>query len=162
MRYRIVPARSQLFAEARSSLHPIHVETTGFEGYLSANVEDGQATLAVPARIELAAERLKSGNALLDGELARRIELDKYPRVVGEVTEVTAQRVKGELSFHGVTHAVEGRVTVRMLDDVTIEVEGELTIDMRDFGLNPPKILFLRVQPEVHVRARVIAIRETI
>ncbi len=160
MRFKIVPARSQLKAEARSSVHPIHVETTGFEGYLSANVEDGKATLAVPARIELAAEHLKSGNGLLDGELARRIELDKYPQVVGEVTEVAAQKVKGELSFHGVTHAVEGHVTVRMLDDVTIEVEGELTIDMRDFGLNPPKILFLKVQPEVRVHAKVIAVRE--
>lgn len=160
LRYRIVPARSQLWAEARSSVHPIRVETAGFEGYLSAEVENGHATVGVPSRIELPAGRLKSGNGLLDSELARRIELDKYPRIVGEVIEVTPEKVKGELSFHGVTHAVEGRVTVRVLDDQTLELEGELTIDMRDFGLNPPKILFLRVEPEVRVRAKVVAVRE--
>ena len=146
--------------EARSSVHPIHVETTGFEGYLSVRVENGQATLAVPSRIELAAERLKSGNALLDTELARRIELDKHPRVVGEVLDVTPERVKGTLSFHGITCAVEGRAKAQMLDEQTLEVEGELTLDMRDFGLNPPKILFLRVEPEVRVRAKVVAVRE--
>lgn len=160
LRYRVVPSRSTLWAEARSSVHPILVETTGFEGYLSAHVENGQATLAAPTRIELAAERLKSGNGLVDTELARRLELDKYPRVAGEVLEVTSGRVKGELAFHGVTQAVEGRVTVRVLDDETLEVEGELTLDMRDFGLNPPKIFFLRVEPEVRVRAKVVAIRE--
>ena len=160
LRYRIVPSRSQLWAEARSSVHPIRVETTGFEGFLSAHVENGQATLAMPSRIELAAERLKSGNGLLDAELARRIELGKHPRVVGEVLDVTSEKVKGALSFHGVTHAVEGTATVRMLDDETLEVEGELTIDMRDFGLNPPKILFLRMDPEVRVRAKVVAVRE--
>jgi hypothetical protein len=95
IRFRVVPERSQLFAEARSNVHPIHVETSGLEGYLSAQIENGRATLAVPSRIELAAERLKSGNGLLDAELARRIELDKHPRITGEVREVTQQKVKG-------------------------------------------------------------------
>ena len=161
LRYRIVPSRSELWAEARSSVRPIRVETTGFEGFLSVRVENGQATLTVPSRIELAAERLKSGNGLLDAELARRIELGKHPRVVGEVLDVTSEKVKGALSFHGVTHAVEGRATVRMLDEETLEVDGELTLDMRDFGLNPPKILFLRVESEVRVRAKVVAVRDS-
>ena len=166
-RYRIVPERSRLWADARSSLHPIHVETKGFEGYIDVEIADGHLDLrtAPQAHVEIDAGRLKSGNALYDYELERRLEVRKYPRLKGDVKQVDAldsgdrYRVTGELLFHGVAGRVQGEVTVRVHGD-TLEVEGEQVIDMRNFGLDPPRILMLRVQPEVHVRANVIAERE--
>ena len=43
------------------------------------------------------------------------------------------------------------------VDDRTIRLEGESTFDIRDFGLNPPRILMLRVEPTVVVRIELIA-----
>lgn len=162
-RYEIVPERSQLWAEARSTLHPIRVETSGFRGYVEASTAEGQPSLGVPTRVELEAQRLKSGNGLLDGELQRRLEVRKYGQVTGEVMSATALgaagrfRLRGELTLHGVARMIETDVSVRAVDPQTIEIEGEKVIDMRDYDLTPPKILMLRVDPEVRVRARLVA-----
>ena len=119
----------------------------------------------VTGRVEIEAELLKSGNALYDREFERRLEIRKYPRIRGEVRSMRAldsgarYRVQGELSLRGVTRAVEGDVTVRMAGDDTIEIEGEQVFDIRDFGLEPPKILMLRVYPEIKVHIHVVAQR---
>ena len=68
-------------------------------------------------------------------------------------------------SLHAIRMETDGfegfmEVTFRVLDDKTIEIEGEKVIDMRSFGLEPSKLLVLKVHPEVKIRARVIAERE--
>jgi polyisoprenoid-binding protein YceI len=68
--------------------------------------------------------------------------------------------VRGDLTFHGVTRPVEGEVSVSLPDDRTIVIEGEQTFDIRDFGVQPPKILMLKVHPDVKVRVRVVAEQE--
>lgn len=166
-RYEIIPERSPLAAEARSSVHPIRVEATGFQGYLDLELADGRLDLAAPVggHVEFPADRVKTGNRLYDYELDRRLDVRRYPRMTGDVREIRPRvggngyRMRGDLTFHGVTRSVEGDLRVRPLDDQTIEVEGELQLDMRDFGLEPPKLLMLRVHPDVRVRARAIAKR---
>jgi len=168
MRYRLIPESSKVWAEARSSLHPIRSETSGLEGYIEAEIAEGRADLSVApkARVQLDAARVKTGNPLYDTELSRRLETRKYPRITGEVREVKAlaanrYHVKGDLSFHGVTHSVEGDVTLRIVNDTTIELEGENVIDIRKFGLEPPRLLMLKVYPDVRIRGRVLAERES-
>jgi polyisoprenoid-binding protein YceI len=168
-RYRIVPERSRFLAEARSSLHPIHVDTSGFEGTIDVEIANGRVDLSIApqAHVEIATERFKTGNLLYDRELERRLEVQRYRRVRADVRRVTAiddtnrLRVRGEVHFHGATKNVEGEVTVRVVDDRTIEIDGERQFDMRDFGLEPPRILMLRVYPEVRVRAHIVAERES-
>lgn len=166
-RYRIVPEQSHLWAEARSSLHPILMETDGLEGYFEVEPSGNRLNLDAPVtgRVEIDAELLKTGNILYDREIERRLEVRKYPRIRGEVQGISTldsggrYRVRGELSLRGVTRAVEGDVTVRVVDESTLEVEGEQVFDIRDFGLEPPKILMLRVYPEIKVRGHVVAQR---
>jgi polyisoprenoid-binding protein YceI len=166
--YKIVPERSKLWAEARSSLHPIKVESNAVEGSLELEVASGHADLSKTPKgsIALHVESLKTGNRLEDRELERQLQVRKYPRIRGEVREVAAldggrrYRVRGDLTLRGVTKSLEGEVTLQVIDDRTVQVEGEKTIDVRDFGLQPPKILMLQVYPEVRIRARLVAIRE--
>ena len=166
-RYRIVPERSRFWAEATSSIHPIRVETTGFEGYLDCELEGSGLRLEAPVagHVELEADLLKTGNGLYDRELERRLEVRRYPLIRGEVRGVrkldgNRYRVQGQLRFHGKTKNVEGEVTIRVVDERTIEAEGERAFDIRDYGLEPPRLLMLRVHPEVRVRGRVVAERE--
>jgi hypothetical protein len=49
---------------------------------------------------------------------------------------------------------------VEVVDDDTIRLNGESTFDIRDFGMEPPRILMLRVEPEVVVRVEIVAVRE--
>jgi polyisoprenoid-binding protein YceI len=163
-RYKIDPERSKLSAEARSSLHPIRVETDGFEGYVEAVAVEGRLQLGLPTHVELEANLLKSGNALVDRELENRLEVRKYRRVVGEVLEVkplntgTGYHIRGDLTLHGVTRSLEADVTLKAIDDKTIELEGERSIDMREFGLNPPKLFIFRVYPEVQIKVHLVAV----
>jgi len=166
-RFRISPDRSELWAEARSSLHPVRVHTTGLEGVVEAEPRGDPAppSLGTPTHVELETQRLRSGNGLVDGELRRRLDSRKFPRIRAELRSVAegragTSRLTGELTFHGVTRSLEVEVTVRQLDPRTLEISGGRGIDMRDFGLPPPSFLMFRMQPEVQVRARLIAERE--
>jgi polyisoprenoid-binding protein YceI len=167
-RYRIVPEGSRFVAEAQSSLHPIRVDTPGFEGTIDLVMSDGRLDLSVPPQchIEIDTDRFKTGNGLYDRELERRLEVGRYPRLRADVRRVNAldaanrYRVSGEVRFHGARKIAEGEVTLRVRDERTIEIDGERDFDMRDFGLEPPKILVLRVYPEVRVRAHIVAKRE--
>ena len=166
-RYRLVSERSQVWTEARSTLHPIHVETAGLEGYLEADVDGEEVRLGVPTRVELDVALLKSNNALLDGELRRRLEARRFPRITGELLEAKPAGngrsvLRGELSLHGVKRELDVEVVARATPEGTLQVDGEKVIDMRDFGLDPPKILFLKVDPRVRIRARLVASLEQI
>jgi polyisoprenoid-binding protein YceI len=164
-RYRLVPDRSKIWADARSSLHPISLETTGLEGVLEMTIVDGHLDTNAPVsgNVELDASLLKTGNGLYDRELERKLEMRKYSRVRGRVISAKAldsantYRVQGELSLHGQTGGVQGDVRMRIIDDTTVEFQGEQTIDIRNFGLEPPKFLMLKVYPDVKVRGLVIA-----
>lgn len=163
--YRIVPERSILRIEGRSSLHPIRVEVSGLTGTIEAAIADSRldAAAAPRARVEIDAELLKPGKVLYDRELERRLEIRKFPRIIGQVTEVercdspNLYRLRGNLSLHGVTRAVYGEVVVNVVEGGALQIEGEHVFDMRSFGLEPPKFLMLRVYPEVTVRGRVFA-----
>lgn len=140
-RYRLVAERSKIWADARSSLHPISLETTGLEGLLEMTIVDGHIDTSAPVSgsVELDASLLKTGNGLYDRELERKLEMRKYPRVRGRVISVkaldsgTSYRVQGELSLRGQTSQVQGDVRMRIIDATTVEFQGEQTIDIRNF-----------------------------
>lgn len=161
-KYLVIPERSRVSANAKSSVHPIRVETAGFEGYLDADVANGEVRLGTPTHIELPVELLKSNNSLIDGELQKRLEARKFPFIKGDLREAKQidgrkWKLSGDLTLHGTKQPMDVEVTLRAGADGTIEVEGEKTIDMRDFGLQPPKMLFLSVDPAVRIRALLVA-----
>jgi polyisoprenoid-binding protein YceI len=164
--FRLVPTRSELWAEARSTLHPVRVHTTGLTGVLELETLGDRPVLVQPTHVEVETERLRSGNALVDGELRRRLDSRKFPRIRGELTGSTAgeragtTRLTGQLSLHGVTRTLDVDVTLRQPDPRTLELEGARAIDMRDFDLPPPSFLMFRMQPEVQVRVRLVAERD--
>jgi len=165
--FRVDPNRSKVWIEARSSLHPIHGEASGLLGVVEADVADGHVAFngAPKISVELPVEELKSGKALEDAEMMRRIDARRFPRIRGEVREVKETSggnylVQGDLTFHGVTRPVEGELSIKA-DNGSLVLEGEHTFDIRDFGVDPPKILMLKVHPDVKVRVRAIAEQES-
>jgi polyisoprenoid-binding protein YceI len=164
-RFRVIPDQSQLWIEARSSLHPIHGNGTEIHGEAELEMSDGKIDLSPSpkARIELPVERLSSGNALQDMEMRRRIEAQKFPTIIGELVKAMAlgqpnrYRLQGDLTFHGITRRLEADVTTTVDGQGDLLVEGEYVLDVRAFGVTPPRILGLQVYPEVKVRFRVVA-----
>lgn len=162
--FQIVPERSRVWIEAESSVHPIHGESTGLRGYIEAATDGGHLDLSTPATffVELPVEQLKSGNKLQDREMARRIDAKNHPVITGEARdaehiEADRYRLRGHLTFHGVTQAVEGEVILTLNGDGSMVLSGEQVFDIRDYDVKPPKILTLKVHPQVTVRVEVIA-----
>jgi polyisoprenoid-binding protein YceI len=166
--YRIDSDRSEVHVEARSNVHPIEIKTQGLVGKVVVDVRDGKLDIAgsMPeAEVEIAADRLRSGIDLYDSEIHRRIEVRKFRTIKGQLREARElspgrYELRGTLSLHGVTREIDGEVTVRVRDgDGSLEIEGSKTIDMREFNLEPPKILMLEVQPHISIRAKICAVR---
>lgn len=157
-RFRIVPARSRVEIEARSTLHPIRGEADGVVGNIEATLEGGRIDMSVPpaAHVELEVARLRSGNALNDREMRRRIDATRYPMISAELRETKdlgAGRygLRLDLTFHGVTRDVETEAVVQIVGG-RLMIVGEHTVDVRRHDVAPPRILMLRVHPEVKVR----------
>jgi YceI-like domain len=166
-RYRIVPERSWVEIRARSNVHPIETRTAGLEGFLElVLLNDGRVDLASPpsGALSLRVEKLSSGNPLQDRELRRRIDARRYPTIDGELIDMretpTQGRytVRGDVIFRGVTRTVEDEMTLTTSAALEeLELEGETTFDVRAFGMDPPRILLFRVEPDVRVRAHIVA-----
>ena len=159
--YRIDPDASDVLIHARSTVHPIEGRATAIGGTLDVDIADGQVTALRSARIEVPVRSLRSGNPLEDAELQRRVEARLFPTIAGEVHSATALgdgrfHVEGQLTFHGVTEVVAGEVRITA-DGDRVRVEGEQVFDVRRFGIKPPRILLLRVEPDVRVEIAVAA-----
>lgn len=167
-RYTIVAARSGLTARARSSLHPIQAETGQLAGEIHAEMADGRVDTGLPAsaHVELAVGSLRADNPLVNREIQNRLDARRFPTVTAEISSVTGPRadgeydLEGELTLRRVTRPVTARAVLVASDDRTLEVTGELTLDVRDFQLDPPKLFGLRVHPDVAVTVRIVATAE--
>ena len=164
-RFRVVPDRSVVLIDARSSVGPITFGAMGVTGVIEASVS-GRRVSDLPrpgARLQLDVEQLQSGNSLYDAELLRRIDARRHPTVTVDLRACTAlgcngrYRLVGEMTFNGVSKPLDGTVAVEMTSDRKMVVLGEQVIDIRDFGVSSPTVLMLRIYPDVVVRLQVEA-----
>jgi polyisoprenoid-binding protein YceI len=168
-RYTLDSMRSCIWVSGRSSLHPINTETRGITGWFESSTrDDGSLDLDLPVsgELELAVERLTSGNRLYDHELRRRMDARLYPTIVGRVTSIAASgphphyAITGDISFHGKTRtfAHDMQITVHRAG---VSLTGEYIFDIREFGMKPPSMLMVRVYPEISVRVELHGNRDS-
>ena len=159
-RYRIVPERSHVRIGARSALHPLTIAADGLEGWIDLGTPPAGS-------LRLEVERLSCGRKLDDIELRRRIDARRFPTIDGELTGVelvegggSAYEVSGNLTFHGVTRSYKDEMVVEAVDVTTVRLTGRSRFDMRDFGVAPPRVLFVRFEPQVDVEVEIVATEE--
>ncbi len=160
--FRLLPERSRLETESRSSVHPIHTSTGRVNGFIEGAMKpDGTPDLNSPyrAELEVPVEALSSGNRIQDLEMQRRMDARRYPTITVRLKK--AWKVDGderyralfEVTAIGRTRPYEEAFTMRV-DGRRISVEGRHSFDMRDFGVSPPRFLNMKVEPEVVVSLR--------
>lgn len=168
-RFRIDPDRSRVWIDARSNVHPIHSETDGLRGFVDLELDaDGRVKAGAPAAAELSLDvsRLSSGNRLEDRELYKRVDARRYPTIEGVLETLEADgsengyRVAGQVTFRGVSRRYQDVVTVEARDPKSITLAGASRFNIKDFGMDPPRVLMLRVEPEVDVRIEIVAVKE--
>jgi polyisoprenoid-binding protein YceI len=166
-RYSIVPDRSTVWIEARSNVHPIQTTTSGLEGFVELQIDPaGGIDLATApvGRLSLDVERLKSGNRLEDREMQKRVDAKRFPRIEGVLDSMVGNgkdgsyKVTGEIKFRGVSRPHEDLMEISQVDERTIRLAGSSRFDIREFGMEPPKVLMLKVEPVVDVRVEIFAV----
>jgi hypothetical protein len=159
MRYIIDPEASRVWIKGTSSVHPIHTEAKGLTGWLSARIDEGRfVDDEITGHIEIAVDRLASGNELVDRETRRRIDAKHHALITGDITAVTAVSndvadISGIVGFRGEDIEVSGTIGVEAVGE-RLWVEGAQTLDVRWWGLKPPRLLVVKVHPEIEVAIR--------
>jgi len=164
-RFRLVPDRSVVLIEVRSTVGPISFGALGITGSIEADVANGviRSGSRPSAHVEVGVDGLSSGNSLYDAELLRRISARRFPVATIDLRDCVAigagnrYRLAGDLTFHGVTRPTQGTVHVSLTSDRRLVVTGEQVFDIRDFDVPSPTVLMLRIYPDVRVRLQVEA-----
>jgi hypothetical protein len=144
--------------EVRSTAGPLRFGAIGVSGWIDATVGGGVVHADPPpsARVVIDVSGLRSGHGLYDAELLRRIDARRFPTASVDLRECTPSglpgryNLAGELTFHGVSRAAAGTVTVDVMGGGLL-IRGEQAFDIRDFAIPSPTVLMLRIYPDVRV-----------
>ena len=164
-RFRVVPDRSVVLIEVRSTVGPLSFGALGLTGTIDADIVDGaiRSGSAPSAHLEVAVNGLRSGNSVYDAELHRRIDARRFPTAILDLSDCIEShagghyRLVGELTFHGVARVVHGTVNLTPGVDGGLTVTGEHVFDVRDFDVPCPAVLMLRFYPDLRVSLHVEA-----
>lgn len=161
-RYVVDSPASIVTFNARTSLHPV-VARAPVTGWFEAQINNDEFApgSTVGGELEILVDSIKSGNPLYDAETRRRINVRSHPRITAEVTktnavEGSAASVEGTVAFKGEMATLDGTLTLAPGPVLT----GEGTVDIRWWGLQPPRLLAFRVEPEVLIRIELPLIAE--
>ena len=157
--YTVIPGRSAVLIKARSNVGPISFATSEVEGTLSAVFGDGLigATGILDGRLSISLKGLTSGNNLYDTELRRRIDARRHPLAILELTSATSvpgttkYELVSSIEFHNMTRTISGVASIEISRENTVVVRGEQILDVRDFNLETPTTLALKIYPDVLV-----------
>lgn len=156
-RYRISAEDSTVTIVGETSLHPITVNVTP-SGWLEAEIVDGQFVAGTELRgeVEIAVIEFQSGNPLVDRETRRRLNARQYPTIRGELSEVVdltgpTATVKGIVTFLGNDVELEGQLSIVDGTTDTVSLAGSGQMDVQWWGLEPPTLLVLKMEPVVTV-----------
>lgn len=158
--FEVQPGRSAVLVKARSSVGPISFATSQVRGSISVVLEDKVIDVDSPITAELSVSlhELTSGNSLYDTELKRRIDARRYPvatlhleQAARTATESNRFELSGRIELHAVVRPLSGLVTVERLERDMMVIRGQQMLDIREFELDVPTMLALKIFPEVSV-----------
>ncbi len=134
----------------------------------AAHGSAGEAA-AAPSRVQLSfpVGAIDCGDDGMNDHLRQALKASRYPTITfglpdSEVARALAAgpvpvRVHGELTIAGETRPVQTDVTVRRAPGQGLQVEGEQSLRMSDYGVKPPVLMMglLKVRDLVHVAFKV-------
>lgn len=164
-RFVVNTAQSTVQVGLRVNLHPSHITANALSGFIECEIDDqGKPRLDQPYRAELSlpVEAIKSGNGIQDREMRRRFDTSRYPEITAVVTQGEPldgegrYRATAQLTMHGVTKDITGDLTLGV-DATTLTVDGQQVINIKDFGIDPPRLIILKVEPDVDLQVHIVA-----
>lgn len=157
--YRVDGAGSTLVVRARSSVHDTNTTFDKVTGTVEADPAALETTGAT-ARFEVDMASFDAGDWLKNRKLKKDLDLGAHPTASFELRELRdvvraddgrfEATAVGVIRYRGRELAMEIRGTGTM-DERGIDAAGSFELDIRALGMQPPKILMFKVEPEVTI-----------
>ncbi len=116
--------------------------------------------LTLKGTIEVSMVDLISDNKKRDADMQEALESSIFPKAVFDVKEIVAKGedhylLKGMMNLHGVTKPItfEGKITE---ESSKVRIKATSALKMSDFGIKPPRLVFLSVRDQVDLYVDVL------
>jgi len=162
--YTVAP-ESYLEIRAHSTLpNPIRGRAIGVTGTIVANVENGRFQLdPMPSmQVVIPIAKLTSGNEFQDREVRKLISGPSSPNILAELRRAepgagpNLYLMQGAITIKGSKQDYDAEVTVGV-DGNRITFDGSQRMDIRKFGIQPPRILMVQIYPDFDVTMHLVA-----
>lgn len=166
-RCEVASGDSSLTFFAMTTANPVYGKATELRGYIDAAWTANGTLAREPApkmHVEFSVERLRTGNDLQDREMWKLIDSKRFPKIAGDLGDLRGDSSRGRyvatgiITLAGLARKYEGEFRLER-DAKHVTLDGELEVDVRDFGLKGMNLLVLSVEPLVRVRLHLIAAR---
>lgn len=161
----VVNVDSSLRFFSMTTMYPVFGKVAELVGSIDA-AWNGDGTIAAdPApkmHVEFKVEDLRTGNELQDHEMWKLIDSKRFPKIAADLRELKPgaaggrYTATGQITLAGLSRRYEGEFAPSY-DGAQVTIDGDLQVDVRDFGLKPMKLLVLSVAPLVKVRLHLVA-----
>ncbi len=146
-----IKAHTEVFGD--SSIDPVFKKA-------HSKLSMGEDPESLRGTIEVTVTDFISDNRKRDASMYETMEADVFPKASFEVKEVAAKGgenylLKGTMNMHGVSRPMsfEGTITE---EGNRVRIKAKSVMKMTDFGIKPPKMVFLSVRDQVDLAVDVV------
>jgi len=145
-----------------STLHDFDLHGDGITGYVSGNPR--RPTETITSVVTLKALSLDSHLGMRDNMMRKDVlEVDSYPEITFTLRKITNLEqhplkksvtftVTGNMHLHGLDKNIDAKVEATLLNEKEVLAEGEFDMDMTDWQIKPPTLLFQKVSPKLKIK----------
>ena len=167
IRLRLEPG-SEITIQGTSTLHDWHCKTDKIVAYVDVDPSYTKdltkvAKPLVSVKVNVVAKTLTCGNGTMDNNMYKTLKTDqfqviKYTMSGYDLLDATqssfSANTKGTLQIAGQDKGVDIKINAARLGEGKASAQGEETIKLTDFGIDPPSFMFgrLKVGNEVKVK----------
>lgn len=141
-------------------VHPMHSWEAISKSFQCAMVWDETKEQIEAVAVVVPVKSFDSQNSNRDSHALEVLEALKYPNVTFSSSLVTKQdqswRVKGKLTFHGVSREIEFPITIKQ-QAANLEVTGAFTVMMQDYQIENPTLLGIKTREDIQLQFKVLA-----
>lgn len=165
--YTVDSDASRVVATATSSVHDTSATLGPMSGTIEADVdalgEEGKVSLSIEVDLTTA----DAGDFLRTRKLRGDIDARRYPRATFAITRVVDLTREDDGRFQATGEGIlswrDRELEIRpsgsgRIDARRVEATATFSLDIRDFGVEPPKFLMLKVDPVVSVEVSLVAV----
>ncbi|MCL6216744.1 YceI family protein [Zunongwangia pacifica] len=141
------PIKTEILVEGTSNIHDWEMTSEKAVGTFQSN--DGAIS---KISLEIPVKSLESGKGGMDKNAYKALNEDDYPTIKFSSTEISSNKITGNLIINGKSKTVSIPVSTKKSGD-SIEISGKYKLNMAHYGVEPPTALMgtIRTGEEVTI-----------